>query len=174
MAGMKNATMRIAALVGMSVIALAVTPVAEADPPLPDGPDYPLAAGNYTTEADPGWVYFVVDFGGKPSDYHDFFGCGIGPDGTVGCDRVPDPGRYPSLFATYPPPGANQTAANFGEEASYRFSFTPTFTRDVDVLPEGRQLVNGNAKCRRGLQGSMSCRSGEHGFVLSTVWGENW
>jgi len=171
---MKNATVRIAALVGMSVVALSAAPLADAEPPVPYGKDYPLAEGNYTTEADPGWVYFVVDFGGKPSDYHDYFGCGIGPDGRVGCDRVPNPDEYPSLNATYPPPGANQTVATSAEAASYRFSLTPTFSREVDVLPEGRQLENGGAKCRRGYQGSMSCWSGEHGFVLSTVWGENW
>ena len=171
---MKNVTMRIAALIGMSVVALAMTPQAGAEPPVPEGPDYPLAEGNYTTEADPGWVYFVVDFGGKPADHHDYFGCGIGPDGTIGCDRVPNPGAYPSAFATYPPPGANQTVATAAEPASYRFSLTPTFSREVDVLPEGRQLENGGAKCRRGYQGSMSCRTGQHGFVLSTVRGTNW
>jgi hypothetical protein len=160
----------IAALVGMLIVA----PAAAAQPPVPDGKDYPPAEGNYTTEADPGWVYFVVDFGGKPADYHDYFGCGLGPDGAVGCDRVPDPYRYPSLAPTHPPPGANQTVAGADEAGNYRFSLFPTFSRAVDVLPEGRQLVNGVAKCRRGYQGSMSCRSGEHGFVLSTTWGENW
>jgi hypothetical protein len=165
--------LRSAALTVLSAAALVAAPAAGADPP-PDRNDYPLAQGNYTTQADPGWVYFIVEFGGKPADYHDFFGCGVGPDGTVGCDRVPQPDRYPALFVTYPAPGTNQTVATGWEAASYRFSATPTFTRDVDVLPEGRMLVNGGAKCKRGYQGSMSCRTGEHGFVLSMTWGENW
>jgi hypothetical protein len=71
--------------------------------------------------------------------------------------------------ATFPPPGTNQTVATAEEAASYRFSLTPTFTREVDLLPEGRQLVNGDAKCARGLQGSMLCETGEHGFLLSYV-----
>jgi hypothetical protein len=161
-------------LLGMSIVALAAAPLVSADPPPDNDKGYSLAQGNYTTEADPGWVYFVVDFGGKPADYHDYFGCGIGPDGTVGCDRVPDPYRYPSLAATYPPPGTNQTVATVWEAASYRFSLTPTFSRQVDVLPEGGMLVNGGAKCKRGYQGSMSCRTGEHGFMLKTVSGRNW
>jgi hypothetical protein len=145
-----------------------------AEPPVPYGPDYPLAEGNYTTRQDPGWVYFVVDFPWKPG-IHDFFGCGIGPDGTVGCDRVPHPDQYPLMEPkTYPPPGTNQTAATQSDAASYRFSPIPMFTREVDVLPEGRQLVNGNAQCRRGLQGSMSCQTGEHGFRLSYTSGQNW
>ncbi len=171
---MKNATVRIAALIGMSVVVLAMAPVAEAEPPWPGSPDYPLAEGNYTTEEDPGWVYFVVDFPWKPA-IHDYFGCGIGPDGTVGCDRVPNPDQYPGMQpATYPPPGTNQTVATGSEAASYRFSLTPTFSRDVDILPEGRQLVNGNAQCQRGLQGTMSCRTGEHGRLLSYTRGKNW
>jgi hypothetical protein len=158
-------------MIPLFAAALAAAPVAGADNPAPD-PQYPLAQGNYTTEQDPGWVYFVVDFPMKP-DLHDFFGCGIGPDGTVGCDRVPHPDQYPLMEpATYPPPGTNQTVATAAETASYRFSLTPTFTREVDVLPEGRMLVNGDASCWRGLQGTMACRSGEHGFRLSYTWGQ--
>jgi hypothetical protein len=147
----------------MCVAGLALAPVASAEPP-PDLKDYPLAEGNYAVQADPGWLFFVVDFGGKPVEHHDYFGCGMGPDGTVGCDRVP----------ANPPPGTNQTVASADEPGCYRFSLTPTFSREVDVLPEGRRLENGGAKCQRGYQGSVSCRSGEHGFVLSTTWGENW
>ncbi len=161
------------ALTALFVAALGSAPVADADLP-PEGPDYPLAQGNYTTQEDPGWVYFVIDFPWKP-DIHDFFGCGVGPDGTVGCDRVPHPDQYPGMEpATYPSPGTNQTVATGWEAASYRYSVTPTFTRDVDVLPEGRMVVNGDAKCKRGLQGSMSCQTGEHGFRLSYSSGQNW
>jgi hypothetical protein len=42
--------------------------------------------------------------------------------------------------------GANWTVANRSEPGSYRFSDTPTFTRDVDILPEGHRLVNGDAR----------------------------
>jgi hypothetical protein len=57
---------------------------------------------------------------------------------------------------------------------SYRFSDTPTFTRDVDILPEGRKLVNGDTKCQRGYQYSMSCRTGDHGFIIGAARGMNW
>jgi hypothetical protein len=40
---------------------------------------------------DDGWIFFIVEVGGKPSDYHDQLGCGRGPDGTTGCCRVPHP-----------------------------------------------------------------------------------
>jgi hypothetical protein len=171
---MKNATICTAAFVGMSVVTLAMAPVAVAEPPLPGFHDYPLAEGNYTTQGDPGWVYFLVDFFSKPG-IHDYFGCGIGPDGTVGCDRVPTPDKYPGMrLVTYPPPGTNQTVATTGEPASYRFSLTPMFTREVDVLPEGRQLGNGTAKCARGMQGTMHCETGDHGFLLSYARGKNW
>jgi hypothetical protein len=50
----------------------------------------------------------------------------------------------------------------------------PTFTRDIDVLPEGHRLANRNAYCGLGYRGSMTCRTGEHGFAIATIWGENW
>src|SRR5690349_5231565 len=125
---------------------------AHADDPPPGFDDYPLADGHYTTDGDPGWVYFVIDEFMTPGT-HDYFGCGMGPDGTVGCDRVPQPDQYPAMQPkTYPPPHTNQTVAAAQEAASYRFSPTATFTREVDVLPEGRMLVNGDVKCAKGLQ----------------------
>jgi hypothetical protein len=137
-------------------VALAPAPAAAADPPLSPGVDRPLAQGNYTRPGDDGWIFFIVEFGGKPSDYHDQFGCGSGPDGTIGCDRVPHPvqiGLEPPIWVS---PGANQTVgvANRSEPGSYRFSDTPTFTRDVDILPEGHGLVNGDARCAMGYRGS--------------------
>jgi hypothetical protein len=143
MGGMKNTSM----LVGLTAAALAVAPVASAEAPMPDGKDYPLAEGHYTTEADPGWVFFVVDFGGKPADYHDYFGCGVGPDGTVGCDRAPAPTRYRSLDATYPPAGSNQTVADANEAASYRFSLTPA--------PNAGAATR--VRCRAGRASTASC-----------------
>ena len=50
-------------------------------------------------------------------------------------------------------------------------SDTLTFTRDVDVLPEGHQLRNGDAFCLVGYQGSVSCATGEHGFTNYSVFG---
>jgi hypothetical protein len=49
-----------------------------------------------------------------------------------------------------------------------------TFSRDVDILPEGHRLVNGDARCAMGYQGSLSCHTGEHGFAFASIWGENW
>jgi hypothetical protein len=47
-----------------------------------------------------------------------------------------------------------------------------TFTRDVDVLPAGYQLVNGGASCVVGQQGSVTCTSGDHGFTQNAVYGD--
>jgi hypothetical protein len=136
--------------------------------------DYPVADGNYTSAADPGWVYFLSPRGyggqrdGQPVDQ---FGCGIGPDGTVGCDVVPKPMQISDEPPTVVPPGADQTVATPWQPAEYRQSDTLTFTRDVDVLPEGHQLRNGDAFCLVGYQGSVSCTTGEHGFTNFSVFG---
>jgi hypothetical protein len=58
--------------------------------------------------------------------------------------------------------------------ASYRHSDAPTFTRDVDVLPEGHRLVNGGAACAVGYQSTVHCETGDHGFVQSSLWGLLW
>lgn len=142
----------------LSAVALCAAPVAVAEPATPEPP--PVVDGLYNSPGDPGWVFFLA-----PQSYGGF-GCGIGPDGTVGCDTVPDPvpigsgSPQPAV-----PPGANQTVAGPQAAAQYRHSDTPTFTRDVDVLPEGHQLANGNAFCAVGYQGSVSCTTGDHGFV---------
>ena len=39
----------------------------------------------------------------------------------------------------------------------FRFSATPTCTRDVDILPEGHRLVNGDSRCALGYQGLLTC-----------------
>jgi len=130
---------------------------------------WPIAQGNFTSPDDPGWIFF------KPAAEQ--YGCGIGPDGTVGCDHVPtDPwqGDGPGcgdLRCPPPPPGANQTVAGPQQQAEYVYSGAPTFTRDgVGDLPEGHRLVNGDAWCSVGYQGSVSCISGENGFTLAW-WG---
>lgn len=103
------------------------------------------------------------------------YGCGIGPDGTVGCDHVPtDPwaGDGPGCgdYRCPPPPqGTNQTVAGPQQPSEYVRSDTLTFTRDVDDLPEGHRLVNGDPWCAVGFQGSVSCTSGANGFTL-TWW----
>jgi hypothetical protein len=152
------------ALIGLFAVAVSVAPVAAAEPP--PGNDvvdtYPLGQGHYTTAADPGWIYFKTP--GK-SGYSD--SCGISPNGdTVGCDEVP----YDA------PTDTNQTVVNSWEPAAYRHSDTPTFTRDVDVLPEGRRLVNGGTSCATGYQGTVHCKTngGEHGFIVSGVYGILW
>jgi hypothetical protein len=47
--------------------------------------------------------------------------------GPVGCDAAPRDA----------PTGSNQTVVNSWGPASYAHSDEPSFTRDVDVLPEG-------------------------------------
>ena len=111
----------------------------------------------------------------QASDYHDQFTWAIDPYGTIGRDRVPDPvqiGLEPGLG----PPGANgRRSEDVGSESGgYRFSDTPTFTLDVDIRPEGDRLVNGDARCAEGYQGSLSCHTGEHGFAFESIGGEDW
>lgn len=157
---------------GFALGALCVAAVWVATPAAAD--DYPVADGNYTSAADPGWIYFLSPRGyggqrdGQPVDQ---FGCGIGPDGTVGCDVVPHPVQIGAEPPTVVPPGANQTVATPQQPADYRHSDGWEFTRDVDVLPGGHQLRNGDAFCLVGYQGSVSCTTGEHGFTNYSVFG---
>jgi hypothetical protein len=169
-----------AVLAVLSVVSTGA-PVAAADPPpgpQPGGPEQ-VAEGHYT---DPGWVYFIPAETLGPAngsrgpraepitgvrDGHPVqqFGCGIGPDGTVGCDAVPDPVQMGTAPPVVVPPGANQVIATPGNPAEFRHSDTLTFTRNVDMLRSGYQLVNGEASCHVGWQGSVSCTTGIHGFT---------
>jgi hypothetical protein len=92
--------------------------------------------------------------------------CGIGPSGgPVGCDAVPGDA----------PPGTTQTVVNSGAPAEYRHRDTASFTRDVDVLPEGYRLENWGASCGVGHHGTVTCKtSGQHGFTISSVYGVLW
>ena len=152
--------------------AVAAAAVCTATPAAAD--PYPEAPGHFTSPDDPGWIYFLSPRGyggqrdGQPVDQ---FGCGIGPDGTVGCDVVPNPVQIGAEPPTVVPPGANQTVATPQQPADYRHSDGWEFTRDVDVLPEGHQLRNGDAFCLVGYQGSVSCTTGEHGFTNYSVFG---
>lgn len=156
---------------------------------------WPAAQGNFTSPTDPGWVYFKPFF--APAGYTGpkadsmrahLFGCGIGPDGTIGCDATPamlpdgtavqegmpgPPGFYScgGRRCPLPGPGTNQTVAGPQEPAQYVKSDTLTFTRDVDVLPEGYRLVNGAAWCAVGYQGSVTCSSGANGFTFTSTGG---
>ena len=163
------------ALATLSVIAFYAASPAAADPPPSDDTNvYPVAQGHYTSVSDPGWIYFLTPTGiggdrdGQPVTQ---FGCGLGPDGTVGCDAVPNPEQVGDVFATVLPPDANQTNAGPHQPGQYDHSDMLTFTRDVDVLPAGRQLVNGDAFCLVGFQGSVSCTTGDHGFTHYSVFG---
>ncbi len=169
----------ISALALLVTAALSAASIAAAEPTDPG--TWPVAQGNFTTPGEPGWVFFKPQgFGGS--------GCGIGPDGTVGCDIVParwpdgspvqegQPG--PSGFYScegrrcpLPPPATNQTVAGPEQPAQYVQSGTLTFTRDVDVLPTGFRLVNGNASCRLSEQATLSCATGENGFILNATYG---
>lgn len=181
---------------GVLCAAILVAAPAGADPTAPGGCDpadpgssanscanqpeqtWPIAAGNFTSPADSGWVFFKPGFAEG--------GCGISPEGAVGCDAVParwadgtpvqagqpgPPGSYSceGQRCPLPPPGANQIVVSPGEPAAYAQSDTPTYTRDVDVLQPGYRLVNGGATCYVGYQGTVSCSTGANGFTLSSV-----
>lgn len=149
----------VAALV-MSSVALdvAAAPAAAEPPPGIDQIDsLPLAEGNYTTADDFYQVFFKTPDGR---------GCGIGPNGgPVGCDASP-------LDA---PSGTNQTVVNSGAPAEYRHADTPSFTREVDVLPRGHRLENWGASCAVGYHGAVTCKTyGHHGFSISADYGVLW
>jgi len=144
---------------GLCVLAAVPAPVAGAQPPpgVAETATYPLAQGRYTSPTDFYWVFFKTPDGRS---------CGIGPNGgPVGCDAVP----------VDAPEGVNQTVVNSWGPAEYRHSDAATFTRDVDVLPEGHRLENWGAGCAVGLQGTVKCTTyGQHGFILSAVYSEFW
>lgn len=146
-------------LAAAGALLLGATPLAKAQPPpgIDDMDTWPIAQGNYTTPNDFYQVYFKTPDGRA---------CGIGPNGgPVGCDAVP-------LDA---PADTNQTVVNSWGPAEYRHSDTASFTRDVDVLPEGHRLQNWGATCGVGYQGTVTCRTyGEHGFTISSVYGVLW
>lgn len=148
-------------MTGLLALVLTAAAVARAEPP--PGPDaiddYPVAQGFFRP--------------GPPPNYQVFFRtpdglfCGIGPNGgPIGCDGVP-------LDA---PSGTNQTFLTSGGPAEYRYSPTPSFTReDVDVLPAGHRLENWGASCGVGHQGTVTCKTyGGHGFTISSVYGVLW
>lgn len=173
-----------------AVLPLAPAAVGDTCDPLPGSENscagqppltWPVAQGNFTSPGDPGWVFFKPFFhpGGATgpkaeASRAEQYGCGIAPDGAVGCDHVPSwPGAGPGcgdLRCPPPPPGANQTVVSPREPARYIHSDAPTFTRDVDDLPAGHRLVNGEAWCAVGYQGSVTCVSGANGFTLAW-WG---
>lgn len=149
---------------------------------------WPLAQGNFTSPGNPGWIYFKPFFGpagftGPKADAMRAaqYGCGIGPDGFVGCDHVPPlespgqpgpPGSYScgGRRCPLPPPGSNQTVVSATQPADYVTSDAATFTRNVDELPQGHRLANGGAWCAVGYQGSLTCVSGANGFTIGW-WG---
>nr|WP_165964926.1 hypothetical protein [Mycobacterium eburneum] len=142
---------------GLLVVAAAAAASAEPPPGATDIDHYPIAQGRYASPTDFYWVFFKTPDGRA---------CGIGPNGgPVGCDTVPGDA----------PVGTNQTVvAAGGVAAAYRHSDTLSFTRDVDVLPEGQRLENWGASCGVGHQGTVTCRSYQHGFIISSVYGVLW
>lgn len=141
---------------------------------LADDPStWPVADGNFTSPGDPGWIFF------KPTGFDG--GCGIGPDGTVGCDIVPGswagqpghPGSYDceGQRCPLPPPGATQTVVSSQAPAGYIQSGSRSFTRDVGILPLGHRLINGNAWCSLSEQATIRCVSGANGFTLNSTYG---
>lgn len=150
---------RASVLSALALTAMPVAPVAAAEPPpgADDTDGYPLAQGRFTSPTDYAWVYFTTPDGRS---------CGIGPNGgPVGCDAVP----------VDAPEGMNQTVVNSWGPAEYRHSDMATFTRDVDVLPEGHRLENWGAGCAVGFQGTVTCTTyGQHGFTLSALYSVFW
>lgn len=138
----------------------AVLPVAPARAQPADGSDvidtYPVSEGHYTSPDDFSWLFFKTPDGRA---------CGIGPNGgPVGCDAVP-----------YDVTGYDQTVVNPWGPASYRRSDVASFTRDVDVLPEGHRLANWGASCGVGHQGTVTCTTyGGHGFTLAATYSVLW
>lgn len=177
---------RAAAAVGL--VALAAIPQANADPDDPN--TWPVADNAaYSTSADPGWVFFQPGIGSAAP------GCGIGPDGTVGCDIVVPrnedgsvvqwgvpgpPGFYgcnppgqTQLQCPLPPPGTNQVVAGPMKPARYAESTVATYTRILGVLSPGYRLVNGGASCyvSGASPGGVSCKTGDNGFQWSSAGG---
>lgn len=151
---------RIRALAAAAVLLVGSAAAAHAEPPpgVDAVDDYPVATGRYSSPTDFYWVFFRTPDGRS---------CGIGPNGgPIGCDAVP-------MDA---PAGANQTVLEAGGvPAAYRHSDSASFTRDVDVLPEGHRLENWGASCAVGHQGTVTCKGyGQHGFTLSSVYGVLW
>lgn len=173
-----------------AALAIALAAAAAADPADLSDPDtWPVAdTAAYSTAEDPGWVFFVPDIYGP--------GCGIGPDGEVGCDIVvrrnengtvkqdygppgpvgfykcDSPGQNPSR-CPLPPPGANQVVAGPSEPARYVKSASPTFTRAVEELPPGYRLVNGGTTCyvSGASPGGVNCETSDGNGFLWSVWG---
>ncbi|MGU3654528.1 hypothetical protein [Mycolicibacterium sp. A43C] len=62
-----------------------------------------------------------------------------------------------------------------GQPGYFRFSDTPSFTRDVDVLPAGHRIENWGVSCAVDEQDAVICSTyGEHGFWITprdaTFW----
>lgn len=140
----------------ISVAPASAAPGDDNGPPADDLDGYPLASGTYTTGYR-SWVYFTTPDGRS---------CGIAPNGgPIGCDAVPADA----------PPGTNQTVADAASPAHYRYSDTPTFTRNFPVLPAGQRVQTLGAACAIDYQGAVHCQTeGNHGFVLSYDHGVLW
>ena len=83
----------------------------------------------------------------------------------MGCEAVPDDA----------PLGTNQTIVNSWAPAEYVHSDTASFTRDVDVLPEGYRLENWGATCAVEEHDAVRCETyNDHGFAVSADHGELW
>lgn len=149
-----------AAAAGFLVLGQLPTAAAWPTPPGIDEIDtFPSAEGQGRYSAPEGFygLYFRT-----PDGRH----CGILPNrGPVGCDAAPEDA----------PEDSNQTFVEAGHPASYRYSGTRSFTRDVDVLPVGYRLENWGASCGVVDESTVVCKtSGRHGFSLTPATGVLW
>lgn len=148
---------KLALVAGVGMLALSLAPAGAA--PDDDIDIYPLAEGSYTNYGSSYfyWIYFRTPDGRS---------CGIAPNGgPVGCDAVPADA----------PPGTNQTVATSWSPAAYKYSDTPTFTRDFPVLPAGRRVQTLGGACAVDYEGAVHCQTGgNHGFILSVDHGTLW
>lgn len=156
--------------------------VPAAAPGYTDPTTWPTAVGNFSSADQPGWVYFI------PESSSVVLGCGIGPDGTAGCDIVPDkvtemvpadrkaPGTYgcdmpgmESYRCPIPPQGTKNVVVQTDSPAQYSSSGS-SFVRNVDVLKTGYRLENGGSSCYVSDQAVTVCQAGGNKFFWAG-WG---
>ncbi|WP_330232717.1 hypothetical protein OHA40_09655 [Nocardia sp. NBC_00508] len=145
----------LSAIASLATAAVFATPAVADDGSL--GQLVPVDAAEYLS-SDPhyrGTVFFQAPDGRDCAIYFN--------DGGAGCDAVPADA----------PQGTNQVRTSGYEIARYTVSATPTYTypAGAKVLPEGHKITWSNATCGVGLQGTITCDVGDHGFTIAATYG---